>query len=152
MQVQVHTNDKIQGGESLAQWVQQEVSTKLARFKESVTRVEVFFSDSDGASKSGAQDKRCVIEARPAGRQPIAANAESAKVADALTAALEKLQRGLEADQGRVRDNFFFQERRRFEDGRAHNIALARGKGARIERRNIGILGRNRAHPSVRNA
>ena len=58
MQVQVHTNDKIQGGESLAQWVQQEVSTKLARFKESVTRVEVFFSDSDGASKSGAQDKK----------------------------------------------------------------------------------------------
>ena len=104
MQVQVHTNDKIQGGESLAQWVQQEVSTKLARFKESITRVEVFFSDSDGASKSGAQDKRCVIEARPAGRQPIAANAESAKVADALTAALDKLLRGLEADQGRVRD------------------------------------------------
>ena len=104
MQVQVHTNDKIQGGESLAQWVQQEVSTKLARFKESVTRVEVFFSDSDGASKSGAQDKRCVIEARPAGRQPIAANAESAKVADALTVALDELLRGLEADQGRVRD------------------------------------------------
>ncbi|MPM58232.1 hypothetical protein SDC9_105063 [bioreactor metagenome] len=104
MQVQVHTNDKIQGGESLAQWVQEEVSSRLSRFKESVTRVEVFFSDSDGPAKSGGQDKRCVIEARPAGRQPVAANAEAPKVADALTAALEKLLRGLEADQGRARD------------------------------------------------
>ncbi len=104
MQVQVHTNDKIQGGESLAQWVQQEVATRLARFKETITRVEVYFSDSDGAAKSGAQDKRCVVEARPAGRQPVAANAEAPKVAEALTAALDKLVRGLEADQGRARD------------------------------------------------
>ncbi len=104
MQVQVHTNDKIQGGESLAQWVQQEVSGRLSRFKESVTRVEVFFSDSDGAAKSGSQDKRCVIEARPAGRQPVAANAEAAKLPEALNAALDKLVRGLEADQGRARD------------------------------------------------
>ena len=104
MQVQVHTDNKIQGGESLAQWVQQEVSTRLSRFKESVTRVEVFFSDSDAPSKAGSPDKKCVIEARPAGRQPVAANAEAPKVADALTAALEKLLRGLEADQGRARD------------------------------------------------
>lgn len=71
MQIQVHTNDHIQGGESLVQWVQDEAAAKLARFREHVTRVEVFLSDVDGA-KGGVADKRCVIEARPNGRQSVA--------------------------------------------------------------------------------
>ena len=33
MQVQVHTDDKIHGGESLAQWVQQEAQSRLARYR-----------------------------------------------------------------------------------------------------------------------
>ena len=36
MQVQVHADDSIQGGESLAQWAQEEINTKLARLKEYV--------------------------------------------------------------------------------------------------------------------
>ena len=63
MQVQVHTDDHIQGGESLAQWVQTEASTRLARFQETLTRLEVFLTDLDGG-KSGVNDKRCRLEAR----------------------------------------------------------------------------------------
>ena len=70
MQVQVHTDNKIQGGESLAQWIQEEATSRLGRFREYITRVEVFLSDVD-AGKSGANDKRCRLEARPAGRQPV---------------------------------------------------------------------------------
>ena len=32
MQVQVHTDNKIQGGESLAQWVQQEAVSPASKF------------------------------------------------------------------------------------------------------------------------
>ncbi|MBS0392014.1 MAG: HPF/RaiA family ribosome-associated protein [Comamonadaceae bacterium] len=103
MQVQVHTNDHIQGGESLIQWTQEEVATKLTRFREHVTRVEVFLSDVD-AGKSGVADKRCVIEARPAGRQPVAATAEAAKVAEAVAGALDKLVRSLGDDITRAKD------------------------------------------------
>jgi len=103
MQIQVHTNDNIQGGESLIQWAQEEAANKLARFREHVTRVEVFLSDVD-AGKSGVDDKRCVIEARPAGRQPVAATAEAAKVADAVAAALDKLVRSLGDDITRAKD------------------------------------------------
>lgn len=103
MQIQVHTDDHIQGGESLAQWVQEEAGKRLARFRDHVTRVEVFLSDVDGG-KSGAADKRCVIEARPAGRQPVAATAEAAKVADAVTGALDKLVRSLGDDIERAKD------------------------------------------------
>lgn len=103
MQIQVHTNDHIQGGESLVQWVQDEAAAKLARFREHVTRVEVFLSDVDGA-KGGVADKRCVIEARPNGRQSVAASAEAAKVADAVAAALDKLVRALGDDITRAKD------------------------------------------------
>ncbi len=103
MQVQVHTDDKIQGGESLAQWVQQETQERMARFREYVTRIEVFLTDED-AGKSGANDKRCRLEARPAGRQPVTVTADADKVADAFTGAIDKLIRAIDNDLGRLKD------------------------------------------------
>lgn len=103
MQVQVHTDTKIQGGESLLQWVQQETLTRMARYRDTVTRVEVFLSDED-AGKSGANDKRCRMEARPAGRQPITVTADADKLADAFAAAVDKLTRAIDNDMGRAKD------------------------------------------------
>lgn len=102
MQVQVHTNDHIQGGESLASWVQEETVTRLARFREHITRVEVFLTDVD-AGKSGANDKRCRLEARPSGRQPVTVTADGDKVAAAYVSAVDKLIHALDADLGRVK-------------------------------------------------
>lgn len=102
MQVQVRTDDHIQGGESLIQWVEQEAQSKLSRFREYLTRVEVYFSDTN-AGKGGVDDKRCVIEARPANHQPLSAQADASKVADAFSAALEKIIRVVGDDQDRHR-------------------------------------------------
>ncbi len=103
MQVQVHTDDHIQGGESLAQWIQEEAASRLARFRDHLTRLEVFLSDVD-AGKSGAEDKRCRIEARVASRQPVTVTADADKMAMAFTNAVEKLMRALDADIGRAKD------------------------------------------------
>ena len=103
MQVQVHADDHIHGGESVAQWIQDESGTRLARFRENITRLEVFLTDVD-AGKSGAEDKRCRIEARVAGRQPVAVTAEADKMATAFISAVDKLTRALDADLGRVKD------------------------------------------------
>lgn len=103
MQVQVNTDDHIQGGESLAQWVKDEAGTRLARFKDHITRLEVFLTDLDGA-KSGVDDKRCRLEARVASRQPVTVTADADKMPAALIAAVEKLARALDADLGRVKD------------------------------------------------
>ena len=102
MQVHVHADRQIQGGESLAHWVEQETLQRLARFREQVTRIEVFLSD-ENASKPG--DKRCRMEARPAGLPPVTVTATADKVADAFTSATEKLQRALEADIGRSKNH-----------------------------------------------
>lgn len=103
MQVQVHTDDHIHGGDSLAQWIQDEANTRLARLRDHVTRVEVFLTDLD-AGKSGSNDKRCRLEARVANRQPVTVTADADKMASAFTAAAEKLLRAVEADLGRVKD------------------------------------------------
>ena len=103
MQVQVHTDDNIQGGESLARWIQEESTARLARFREHITRVEVILTDV-APGKASANDKRCRIEARPAGRQPVTVTADADKTADAFTACIDKLIRALETDLGRVKD------------------------------------------------
>jgi len=105
MQVQVHADDSIQGGESLAQWAQTEINAKLARLKDHVVRVEAFFSDVDALKSTGAPGKRCVLETRPNGLPPVAVNAEAEKVRDAFNAAVEKLRRAVEADLGRRKGN-----------------------------------------------
>ncbi|MBQ0131019.1 MAG: HPF/RaiA family ribosome-associated protein [Comamonas sp.] len=104
MQVQVHTDATIQGGESLESWVREEVNTKLARLKEHVVRVEVFLTGVDAIKTTGAPGKKCVLETRANGRQPVAVNAEAEKVKDAFNAALEKLRRTVESDLDKVRD------------------------------------------------
>lgn len=103
MQVQVNTDDHIHGGESLAQWITEESKSRLSRFQDQVTRLEVFLTDLD-AGKSGANDKRCRIEARVTGRQPVTVTDEADKMANAFIGAAEKLARALDTDLGRVKD------------------------------------------------
>ena len=104
MQVQVHADDSIQGGDSLAQWATDEINTKLARLKEYVVRVEVFLTGVDALKATGGPGKKCVLETRANGRPPIAVNAEAEKVKDAFNAALEKLRRAVESDLDKGRD------------------------------------------------
>ncbi len=104
MQVQVHTDATIQGGDSLEAWAHEEIHSKLARLKEYVVRVEVFLTGIEAMKSTGGPGKKCVLETRANGRPPIAVNAEAEKVKDAFNAALEKLRRAVEADLDKVRD------------------------------------------------
>jgi len=103
MQILVNTDDHIQGGESLAQWLRDEAGSRLARFKDHITRLEVFLTDLDSA-KSGVNDKRCRLEARVASRQPVTVTAEADKMGVAFISAVDKLSSALDADLGRVKD------------------------------------------------
>lgn len=104
MQIQVHSDATIQGGESLEAWAAEEIHSKLDRLKEHVVRVEVFLTGVDAMKSTGGPGKKCVLETRANGRQPIAVNAEAEKVRDAFNAALEKLRRAVESDLDKVRD------------------------------------------------
>lgn len=103
MQIQLNTDNHVHGDESLADWAERELRDRLHRFVDHITRIEVHLSDINAARVSG-HDKRCMLEARLAGRTPVAVTHDAAKVADALFGASDKLARALDTALGRVRD------------------------------------------------
>ena len=103
MQIQFHTDNHVHGEASLADWAERELRDRLRRFADHLTRIEVHVSDINGA-RAGELDKRCKLEARLAGRPPLAVSHDAGKVADALHGAAEKLLRALDSALGKVRD------------------------------------------------
>jgi ribosome-associated translation inhibitor RaiA len=104
MQIQINTDDNVEGREELARRVESEVSTALSRFGDQITRVEVHLSD-ENAGKVGGADKRCMMEARPAGLKPLAVSHQGATLDEAYIGATKKLQRALETTLGRLNDH-----------------------------------------------
>ncbi|MEO7855187.1 MAG: HPF/RaiA family ribosome-associated protein [Rubrivivax sp.] len=103
MQIQINTDANIEGREALAAWLETELKDKLSRFGDHITRIELHLSDAN-AARVGEADKRCTLEARVAGRAPVAVSHDAAKVADAFRGAADKLQRKLDTMLGRGRD------------------------------------------------
>lgn len=104
MQIQVNTDDNVEGREVLARRVETEVGHTLSHFNDHITRVEVHLSDED-SDKSGSNDKRCLMEARLAGRQPVAVTNHAGSLDEAFRGAAEKLRRSLERTLGRLKDH-----------------------------------------------
>lgn len=89
--IEVRVSHSLKGSAGLEAHVQEVVGAAVARFAERVTRVEVHLSD-DNAGKGG-DDKRCVIEARPASKAPVSTTATAATVHKAINAAAGKMKR-----------------------------------------------------------
>jgi ribosome-associated translation inhibitor RaiA len=92
MKIQVNSDNTVAVDASLTRSVKTEVMRFLGRFAPKVTRVEVHLSDIDKTKNSPA-DKRCLIEARPAGSDPRTASANTNDMATAVDQALKKMQR-----------------------------------------------------------
>ncbi len=100
MQIQINTDHHIEGHEALVAWANGEIKNALVHHSDQITRVEVHLSDENG-HKSGTNDKRCVMEARLQGRQPMAVTHHAANVHQAVTGASSKLNRMIESALGR---------------------------------------------------
>ena len=101
MLIQVNTDRNIIGGDALAQRIEATVAKNLKRFKDHITRVEVHITD-ENSQKGGADDKRCVLEARVAGIKPVTVRHHAPNVQLALDGALEQLKRALDSTLGRM--------------------------------------------------
>lgn len=102
MQIQVHSDNHIEGSARLVDWVSSNVADKLDRFDDEVTRIVVHLNDENGV-KAGAYDKRCQIEARPKGQQPVSVTHKAASVELAVDGAIGKLNNALKHQFGRLR-------------------------------------------------
>ncbi|MDP5136233.1 HPF/RaiA family ribosome-associated protein [Rheinheimera baltica] len=104
MQIQINSDRNIQADERLAEIVRDTLQNKLSRFADHITRIEVHFSDENGNTKHDGSDKRCMLEARFEGLDPVAITEHAATVNQALTGAADKMQRKLSSVVGKLRD------------------------------------------------
>jgi ribosome-associated translation inhibitor RaiA len=103
MQVQVHADSSVQSNAILAQAVEEVVENAVRRWTPRITRVEVHLSDING-QKGGADDKRCLLEARLGGLPPIAVTHLAGTLHDAVEGAAEKLKKVLQNTMERLGD------------------------------------------------
>lgn len=101
MKIQINTDRNIQGHEALAARVEATVQHALTRFADQITRVEVHLSDENGPRHS-RNDKRCMLEARLQGHQPLAVTHDAATLDEAVDEASGKLSRLIDHTLGRL--------------------------------------------------
>ena len=104
MQVHVNTDNHIAGRERLANYITSVVEGSLVHFQKRITRVDVHLHD-ENAHKSGADDKRCVMEVRLEGVKPIAVSHAGGSVDEVISGTASKLKRLVSDTLRRKRDN-----------------------------------------------
>jgi ribosome-associated translation inhibitor RaiA len=103
MQIQINTGESVEGREALFRHTEAVVKDALGRFSDHVTRVEIHLSDVNG-QKVGDKDKRVLMEARIAGRQPIAVTDQAGSLHQAIDGATQKLKRSLDGAFAKLAD------------------------------------------------
>jgi ribosomal subunit interface protein len=94
MQIKIFTQG-LDVPEPLRGYVERNLTEVLKHHAERLTRVEVHLKDLNSSRKNGV-DKHCLIEARPRGMDPIAAEHDAAEFKDAVHQAALKLERALQ--------------------------------------------------------
>lgn len=105
MTIQLNADNNLNIHESFGEKLREMITKKLdARFGEYITRIEVHLSD-ENADKPGENDKKCIIEARLAGRNPIAVTGNGDTHETSTRAAIEKLVAALDTSIGRLKNH-----------------------------------------------
>ncbi|MXV50809.1 hypothetical protein GS399_07470 [Pedobacter sp. HMF7647] len=102
MIIQINTDNNIEGRQQMAAHYESVLADALSRFSSQITRLEVHMSD-ENSDKKGTDDKRCMLEARVEGLQPIAVTAQSGTLHEAVSAAVSKLKHALDSAIGKLK-------------------------------------------------
>ncbi|MEO7034082.1 MAG: HPF/RaiA family ribosome-associated protein [Polyangiaceae bacterium] len=94
MKIQINHDEHIRPNEEHVLQIEAAIRQALSHFVEHVTDVEVHLSDENG-SGVGQQEKRCLIEARLAGHQPIAVSESGSTIDEAMHGACVKLKQSV---------------------------------------------------------
>lgn len=103
MQIQVNSNNSIDVNDETVRFAESVARDTLGRFESRLTRLEIHLNDLN-SHKSGPQDKRCQIEARPNGLDPISVSEHAPTLDEAVRGAAQKMQRALDTTFGRLAD------------------------------------------------
>jgi hypothetical protein len=104
MKIQFNTDKTITGNEKDQLYFNSLIADGLENFESHISRIEVHLSDENG-KKEGLNSKRCLLETRLEGRQPIAVSCQADTVELAVSGAIDKLTASLETIIGRRQDH-----------------------------------------------
>ncbi|MES2766968.1 MAG: HPF/RaiA family ribosome-associated protein [Bacteroidota bacterium] len=95
MNILVRTDNHIPGREELSENVSDAVGRSLERFSGRISRLEVHLGDETNDRPNG-DDKRCMIEAKLEGFQPIAVTHHAKSLDLAVRGATDKIKKSLD--------------------------------------------------------
>jgi len=102
MQVQIRTDNHIEGTDAMAKWASTTIMDTLARFSGQITRVEAHLSDLNSGKKNTPESIQCTMEARLEGHQPLVVKHLGANLNQAIEGGAEKLGRLIDSTLGRA--------------------------------------------------
>jgi ribosome-associated translation inhibitor RaiA len=103
MKILINTDNNILGTEEMREPLTATISDAFDRYSEHITRIEVKFSD-ENSDRDSENDKRCVLEARLKGMQPLVVTSHANTVETAVAEAIDKMKATLNTVLGRLRD------------------------------------------------
>lgn len=103
MEILINTDHNIDGTAEMIAYFKTNLKNDFDRFSEHLTRIEVKISDENG-DKSTEKDKRCVLEARLKGMDPIVVTSHESTVEKSVKDASHKLKNALESVMGKLRN------------------------------------------------
>lgn len=96
MTIQINTDKNIQGDNRLESYITERIESKLRRFSNDITRIEVHLSDQNG-DKFGKDDTHCRIESRLEGLKPLTVLEKSIDVNSSVNGAIDKMKSVLDS-------------------------------------------------------
>lgn len=86
----------VERSDALEMHIRDRLAVALAPFADRITRIDVHLEDQNGRHRNTEGHRRCLIEARPAGYDPIAVREDGDDWYGAVSTASGKLRRALE--------------------------------------------------------
>ncbi|QDP84499.1 HPF/RaiA family ribosome-associated protein [Chryseobacterium sp. SNU WT5] len=102
MEILINTDHNVSGSEKIRSYMTADLETSFERFSDHLTRLEVKISD-ENAGKEGENDKKCVLEARIKGMQPLVVTSHGNSIDQALSEATTKMKTSLDSTMGKLR-------------------------------------------------
>ncbi|EDM38360.1 hypothetical protein PBAL39_02057 [Pedobacter sp. BAL39] len=102
MTIQLNTDKNLTVHQEYEEKIKGMIKEGIGKFDDLITRLEVHLSDENG-SKEGLDDKRCLLEARISGREPVAVSSLGNNYDLAIHGAIAKLKSKLETIAGKLK-------------------------------------------------
>lgn len=104
MEIQFNTDNNVEGKQALETYMSETIHSGLQRFEKHITRIEVHVSDENG-NKKGPNDKRCLLECRLKGLDPVVVTSQEDSIRKAVVNSIDKMKAKLTTLTGKLKEH-----------------------------------------------